>query len=127
MTTTRISPITPQSRGRARGRPWAAGMGLAALLGLILACGSPDLEVTKAQFGDAWPFAVDQGVLLCQTSSGGHVRSALLRVGETEYALNAAAETRGFDSVEPIWRNDPQFAGGHVDLKPMITLALQQC
>lgn len=53
---------------------------------------------------------------------------ALTRTGETEYALNAAAaETRGYAAVEPIWRSDPQYLGRQIDLQPMVALALAQC
>ena len=127
MKTRMISLISRRSRGRAPGRALAAGLGLAAVLGLVLACGAPGLEVTKAQYGDAWPFTVDQGTLFCTTSSGGRLRSAVLRVGEVEYAVNAAAETRGYASIEPIWRSDSQYLGRKIDLKPMVTLALEQC
>ncbi len=108
----------------------AAGLGLTALwlmLALMPACGPDGLEVTRAQYGDAWPFAVDQGTLACTTSAGGHIRSALFKVGEKEYGINATAETRGYASVEPIWRSDPQFLGRKIDLKPMVTLALELC
>jgi hypothetical protein len=106
-------------------------MATALVLGLTLAlapaCGSDGQEVTQAQYGAAWPFAVEQGTLMCQTSSGGRLHSAVLKVGEVEYALNAVAESRGYASVEPIWRNNPQFTGGRMDLAPMVALALEQC
>lgn len=114
----------------AMGRALAAGLGLTALwllLALLTACGSNGLEVTRAEYGDVWPFSVDQGTLRCETSAGGHMRSAVFQVGETEYALNAVAEIRGYTSVEPIWRNNPLFNGAKLDLAPLVGLALQQC
>lgn len=100
---------------------------LALLVTFLVACGSSGLEVTKAQYGDAWPFSVDQGTLSCKTSGGGRLRSAVFKFEDTEYALNAVAEGLGYDSVEPIWRNRPQFFGVKADLAPMVALALQQC
>ena len=103
------------------------GLLLALLLTFLAACGSSGLEVTKAQYGDAWPFSVDQGTLSCETSVGGRLRSAVFKSKEKEYALNVVAEGRGYSSVEPIWRNNPQYPGVKADLAPMVALALQQC
>jgi hypothetical protein len=119
---------TPLSRtwGRAAG----AGVGLTLLwllLALLSSCGPGGQEVTKAEYGDAWPFSVDQGTLICESSSGGLLHSAVFRTGEEEYALNAVAEGRGYPSVEPIWRNKPQYPGVKTDLAPLVDRALQQC
>jgi hypothetical protein len=100
---------------------------LAFSLAFLAACGSSGLEVTRAQYGDAWPFSVDQGTLSCKTSGGGRLRSAVFKSEDTEYALNVVAEGRGYASVEPIWRSNPQFLGAKIALAPMVALALQQC
>jgi|GEM_PF-1278048 len=115
--------------------PFAKGiwrnLGLAAFFAmcvvLLAACGDSGLQVSKAQYGDAWPFAVDEGVVDCVKSSGGRVHSAIFKTGGKVYGLNVVAEGRDYLPLEPIWRNDPQRPGQPLSLDPMIKLALEQC
>ncbi len=79
------------------------------------------LRVTGAEFGDAWPFTVAQGIVDCPEPS-----TAVFRSGGVAYGLNGIADSRGYPDIEPIWR-DAEIAGLKVNIGPMINLALQQC
>jgi hypothetical protein len=86
--------------------------------------------VTRAEFGERWPFTVESGVLDCIG-----VGEAVFRVGNVTYAINGTARSwadrHGYvdlaDSL--IWRDDPAHPGMglKVYIGGMIQLALQQC
>ncbi|MDJ0848688.1 MAG: DUF2511 domain-containing protein [Myxococcota bacterium] len=67
-----------------------AGLLLAILAGLAGGCVDRGVVVTRDQFGDAWPLAVNSARVEC--GDGG---AAVLRVGSKRFALNAAAESQG--------------------------------
>lgn len=78
--------------------------------------------MTRAQFGDSWPFTVDSGYLDCVPPS-----CAVFRTGSTTYGLNGLAKSRDFQDVRPIWRDDPNAPGLKISIGPMIDLALKEC
>ena len=67
-------------------------------------------RLTKAEFGDAWPFSVDDGVIRCLSNEPGAV---VFESGGTIYAVNGIAnglaEQHGFHPIESIWLDDPKF------------------
>lgn len=73
--------------------------------------------VRGEDFGARWPFTVSQGYLDC---IGG---SAVFRSQMTEYGLNGVATSRGYHSIDPIWRNNPEIPGAKINIGGMIQLA----
>lgn len=89
-------------------RPWGL-----ILLVLSTACGEgrsqrisdpiPDVpanqqrRVARVEFGWKWPLRVGVGTLGCISDA------VVLRAGGVTYALNEAATSRGFASLDPIW------------------------
>ncbi len=73
--------------------------------------------VRDEDFGARWPFTVSQGYLDC---IGG---SAVFRSQMTEYGLNGVATSRGYHSIDPIWRNNSEIPGTKINIGGMIQLA----
>ena len=86
--------------------------------------------VTQEQYGDAWPFTVNQGRVQCIPTGGG-LRLALFQAKGKTYALNGTArslaEEKGYTDIFEIWRDDPDFEGLKVAITPILNLALAAC
>jgi len=82
-------------------------------------------KVSRNEYGNAWPFVVDQGVLRRNSNI-----ITFLANGK-EYALNRIArgwKTNGqfeYLNVVEIWRDDPQFINAKVGVDALIKRALQ--
>lgn len=75
-----------------------------------------------------WPFTVDSGVLRCRPAS----RAVTFQPGGKgdEYALNGAAKTVGYPSVETYWALDPQAPAGsglRVSLSEAVAVGAALC
>ena len=65
----------------------------------VAGCGAaPEVVVTREQFGDTWPLAVNSAVVVCR--DGGE--AALLRLGVEEFALTEAARAQGYRDAREI-------------------------
>ena len=102
-----------------------AAVGIAVLL-----IGCPPVrsgrEVTRQQYGDAWPFTVDRVILDCDAGGRAIVKTRSPDVTGT-WGLTGAARTYGYPGVDHMWRDNPAIPGTKVPLTEMIRLALQQC
>ena len=81
-------------------------------------------QVSHAQFSDAWPFTPDGGIVRCRQAASDRV--VTFEAAGTEYALNAAAEARGYEDVTLIRGNDAH-TGKPMDLAPIVEAALKLC
>ena len=79
------------------------------LLVLAAGCGDPEIIVTRDQFGEEWPLAVNSAVVVCADDGA----APLLKVGVRRYALNEAARARGYpDAAEvALEASDPSKLG----------------
>lgn len=90
-----------------------------AIVSIFISCSSnPGKLVTKEEYGNDWAFTVDEGYVYSVNES------AIFRTDGEEYALNGLAETRGYKSIDLIWRDNPDIEGLKVDIGPFIKLAL---
>jgi len=72
--------------------------------------------LSRAELGDRWPFAVEEGVLRCQGN-----RALTFEAGGRTYALNATSEFEKLgEPVTEIW-------GGVKELDPVLDRALALC
>lgn len=78
-------------------------------------------QVSRAEFGEAWPFTVDEGYVDCLPA-----QAAVFKANGTTYAINGLARSR-YPAVDPIWRDNPEIPGTKVSIGSMIDLALEQC
>ncbi len=81
--------------------------------------------LSAVEFGDAWPLTIEAASVDCVASGA---RSAtILRLHGKTYALNGIAQSAGFQSVAPLWRDNPRLPGTKIPLTPMIRVALREC
>ena len=80
------------------------------------------VAVSRDQFGDEWPLTVEIGEVEC---IDGFV--AVFHQNGKAWALNGAAQTRGYPEIDPIWRDNPSIPGAKVDIGVLTELALKQC
>jgi hypothetical protein len=84
-----------------------------------------NLDVSRAQMKDAWPFTIDGGTLKC---SGGLVTFA---TGNKTYAVNGSAKAKGrtigWTDVVEIWRDNPAIPGTKISIGPVISKGLELC
>jgi hypothetical protein len=91
--------------------------------------GKHEVRITKAEYGDTWPFSVDEGILRCEGIEG--TGAVTFEAQGKTYALNGIArEQKAFLEVDPIWLPDPE-APAEFNLKmnlgPIIDRGLQLC
>ncbi|WP_438455303.1 DUF2511 domain-containing protein [Vreelandella venusta] len=87
--------------------------------------GGGELEgevITSEEFGDKWPFTVDEGRIECREAG------ALVFVhGDFEYQLNGIATQQGYTSINSIWRWNPDIPGARISITPIIQRAQSLC
>jgi hypothetical protein len=86
-------------------------LGLSAVAG----CSVIGRDVTRTDFGDAWPFTVESGTLRCQGTD-----SIAFETGGVIYDVTGAGSVFGSgfgEPIEPIWARDA--SGAHKDLAPL--------
>ena len=82
--------------------------------------------ITASEFGDAWPFTVDQGTLSCI----GHDDSVevLFTVDNVTYAVNGLAKQSGrYADIRAIWADSPSRPGLKKNIQPIIKHGLALC
>jgi hypothetical protein len=90
---------------------------------LILgACGESGVSVKRADYGNDWPFNVEEGVVDCVRGM-----NAIFSNAGVVYGLNGKAVQSGYLRINDIWRDDPDVPDTKIDIGPMIQLALKQC
>ncbi len=101
---------------------------------LLFGCGprpndSPnELPIQRSQFGSAWPFKVESGVLSCRRGD-----EVVFEANDRVYAINGLARgnlaRKGYVDLEAIWLQDPTNPAPYmrVDIGPMIDRGLALC
>lgn len=83
-------------------------------------------EVTREEFGEAWPFTVDSGVVACRS-----VSSVIFITDRKIYAVNGLAMSDGiYEDIKEIWRVDPEagkYGAPRVNLSPILSIGLDLC
>ena len=88
----------------------------------------PTGQITRADYGDAWPFTVEAGEVRCMNSRGPGSGDVVFIANGTTYAINGTAKaTKQYADVRPIWRDNPTIAGLKVSLQPILDLGLSLC
>lgn len=92
------------------------------------------LTITKATYGDDWPFTVETGQIACEKGA-----AAIFISAGKKYALNGTAKSLGYADPNPIWTVDPKLKAypmidkngkrsyTKVSLAPIIVVAKKQC
>lgn len=77
--------------------------------------------VSRAEFGEKWPLTVEAGEIEC---IDGHW--VVFHHEGVGYALNGLARSRGYASIDPIWKDDPA-TESKVNINPLTQAALKLC
>lgn len=82
--------------------------------------------VHQDDYGDDWPFTVEDGIVACERGS-----MVVFRTGGRTYAVNGTArgfkEEAGYLDFEEIWRDDPTGMLPKVNISPIIDMGLDLC
>ncbi len=82
--------------------------------------------ITASQFGEDWPFTVDQGTLSCTGQDG--VGDVLFTVDTVTYAVNGLAQQSGrYADLRAIWADHPSRPGLKKNIQPIIKHGLALC
>lgn len=87
-----------------------------------------ELPIQRSQFGSAWPFKVESGMLSCRRGD-----EVVFEANGRVYAINGLArgnlERKGYIDLDAIWLQDPTNPDPHmrVDIGPMIDRGLTLC
>jgi len=88
--------------------------------------GPNEVRITKDDFGDDWPFTVDEGVLAGNGSGG--IGEVIFTVDGVTYAVNGTARGTGkYTEIDEIWADDPELAGLKKNIGPIIDRGLELC
>lgn len=80
--------------------------------------------VRKADYGDAWPFTVESGIVRCVAPRNEVVFSS----GGKAYAVNGTAKANDlYADIGSIWKDDPTIAGAKISIGPILDLGLSLC
>ena len=85
----------------------------------------PPVMITQTEYGERWPFTVPKGELECRLPG-----IVTFKVDDIIYAINGLAISRGFQSIDNIWRNESNKEGvavKKVALGPIISKGLYLC
>ncbi|MDQ3373192.1 MAG: YebY family protein [Acidobacteriota bacterium] len=85
-----------------------------------------EVKITKQEFGAAWAFTVDEGVLSCKGSNG--IGEVLFMANGKTYAVNGTAKgTKKYLPIDDIWAADPSITGAKKNISPFIERGLKLC
>ena len=100
-------------------------LGILAIASVLVACGNNGVEVTESEFGNEWPLTVSSGSISCLNEGG--TKLALFEHNGQTYQLNGAAQSRGYTSINAIWKDNPNIPGAKMSIAPLINAALNEC
>ena len=84
-----------------------------------------DTTLSKSWPASEWPLTVPSGTLRCLDDG---VDSVVLEVGDTTFAVNGSADSRGYEDITSIWKDNPDdFGGPKVNISPLINFGLELC
>lgn len=90
-------------------------------------------EVTRQEFGGAWPLKVERGTLRCMypVAASPQLRAYLIVVDGVPYTLNGTARSHaarmGWVSIHGIWLDSQAIPGTKVPISPLIERAAKLC
>ena len=80
------------------------------------------VPVTRADFGELWPFTVESGIAECEHRN----RMPALMVGDKRYPLTGRMVFGWADPAE-IRRDDPNNPGEKISLQPVVLVSIGEC
>lgn len=74
--------------------------------------------VSRDEFGDSWPLTVDQGKVVNRNGA------IVFQYESQEYQLNGVAIAQGYQSIDPIWENNPENPSIKMNIGVLIDVGL---
>lgn len=85
-----------------------------------------EVRITKQEYGGAWPFTVDEGVLACKGSGG--LGAVVFTVNGRTYGVNGIARGgKRYEDIDQIWANHPSNPGAKKNMSPITERGLKLC
>ena len=85
-----------------------------------------ETRITKQEFGDAWPFTVDEGILTCKGSGG--LGAVVFTANGKTYGVNGIARgMKKYDEIDQIWAPHQSIPGAKKDIGQIIQRGLSLC
>lgn len=98
---------------------------------IMLAAGcstTPNVRITRQEYGDQWPFTVDEGVLSCKKIGyvgNVELHEVLFTTNGVTYAVNGTARSnKAYADVREIWADDQYSIGPKKNIGPIIDRGL---
>lgn len=86
---------------------------------------SARLSVSDVPQGE-WPLTVSEGEVRCEVRDG--VEGVIFRTPDgKDYLVNETAQSRGLSGIDPIWKQDPEVPGTHINIAPVLDRGLKLC
>jgi Protein of unknown function (DUF2511) len=104
----------------------AAGFALASLAACSSTTGggSDSAEVSRAEFGNAWPLTVESGTVSCEPPSS----VVFTDDSGNRYAVNGTAmSATDYPDIDAIWAPNPEIDGTKIDISPILDTGLDLC
>ena len=80
--------------------------------------------IPREDFGEDWPFTVEEGVLKGDGSGG--VGEITFTADGVTYAVNGTAKgTHKYTEIDAIWADNPSMPGAKINIGPIIDLGLE--
>jgi hypothetical protein len=90
-----------------------------------------EVKISKQQFGNDWPFTVDEGLLACKIRGqvgNTIVGEVIFTVGEITYGINGIAKgTNKYAAIENIWSDNQSLPGTKKNISPIIQKGVELC
>jgi hypothetical protein len=82
-------------------------------------------KITKAEYGEKWPFTVEEGILKCINDG------VIFTVNRKSYGINGRAKTDGYADPQEIWAVDSSLSDAYntlrKDIQPIIDDGRKMC
>lgn len=96
---------------------------------LLAGCGSNGIKITRSDYGDKWPFTVEEGVLSCRDTGRTVGTTRMVEITFTAngvtYGINGTAKGNDrYSDVDAIWATNPSCPGTRKDIGPILDRGL---
>lgn len=96
---------------------------------LSAGCGTGGVKIARTEYGDKWPFTVNEGILSCRDTGRTVGTTRMIEITFTAngvvYAVNGTAkQNRSYSNIDAIWADDPSLPGTKKNIGPIIDRGL---
>ena len=105
----------PREAGRGCGVFFLATMAFVVVVAVLAAVDKDQQAISRADYGDDWPFTVEEGTLICD------LRQVTFAHDGVVYGLNRTARATGlYEDIAPLQVEDASSEDGRKSLEPLV-------